>query len=143
MQKWRHYLLGNEFVIRTDHCSLKNLLGQVIQWPEQQYFLTRLLEFSFTIVYKRGKENVATDPLSRLPAIEGEGESTQFSKLTSIFRTGWAEHMNRENQSNLWIHDVSAKVATGDFDLDFEVEAFYITGTDSTWDPLQNSTLEF
>lgn len=28
MHKWRHYLLDNEFVIRMDHCSLKNFLGQ-------------------------------------------------------------------------------------------------------------------
>lgn len=27
IHKWRHYLLGSEFVIRTDHSSLKNLLN--------------------------------------------------------------------------------------------------------------------
>lgn len=57
VQKWRHYLLGGEFVISTDHRSLKNLLGQVFQSPEQQYFLTRLLGFSFSIEYKKGSEN--------------------------------------------------------------------------------------
>lgn len=35
VQKWRHYLLGSEFTIHTNHCSLKNLLCQVIQSPEQ------------------------------------------------------------------------------------------------------------
>lgn len=28
--KWRRYLLGRIFVIKTDHKSLKNLLSQVI-----------------------------------------------------------------------------------------------------------------
>lgn len=34
--KWRHYLLGNHFVINTDHHSIKNMLTQVIQTPDQQ-----------------------------------------------------------------------------------------------------------
>lgn len=82
IHKWRHYLLGSEFVIKMDHSSLKNLLSQVIQSSEQQYFLTQLLGFSFTIVYKRGKENTVTDALSRLPEFNDEG-LTEFSTLVS------------------------------------------------------------
>ena len=33
--KWRQYLLGRFFVIRTDHKSIKELLQQVIQTPDQ------------------------------------------------------------------------------------------------------------
>ena len=33
--KWRQYLLSQSFVIRTDHRSLKELLQQVIQTPDQ------------------------------------------------------------------------------------------------------------
>lgn len=58
MDKWRHYLLGSHFLIKIDHKSLKNLLTQTIQTPEQQIFLCKLLEFDFTI-YKLGKENIA------------------------------------------------------------------------------------
>lgn len=64
VHKWRHYLLGNEFTIRTDHASLKNLLSQVIQSPEQQYFLIRLLGFTINIIYRKGKENDVADALS-------------------------------------------------------------------------------
>ena len=32
--KWREYLLGRFFVIRTDHKSIKELLQQVIQTPD-------------------------------------------------------------------------------------------------------------
>lgn len=34
--KWRQYLLGRRFIIRTDHKSLRELLTRVIQTPEQQ-----------------------------------------------------------------------------------------------------------
>lgn len=36
VKKWRQYLLGNSFMIQTDHRSLKKLMAQVIQTPEQQ-----------------------------------------------------------------------------------------------------------
>ncbi|XP_042005724.1 uncharacterized protein LOC121754429 [Salvia splendens] len=35
VQKWRQYLLGREFVIRSDQKSLKELLQQVVQTPDQ------------------------------------------------------------------------------------------------------------
>jgi hypothetical protein len=37
--KWRQYLLGHFFVIRTDHRSIKELLQQVIQTPDQQKYV--------------------------------------------------------------------------------------------------------
>lgn len=36
VKKWRHYLLGTKFYIFTDHQSLKHILTQQIQTPEQQ-----------------------------------------------------------------------------------------------------------
>ena len=33
--KWRQYFLGRQFIVRTDHKSLKELLTQVIQTSEQ------------------------------------------------------------------------------------------------------------
>lgn len=62
--KWRHYLLGLQFVIKTDHKSLKNLLSQVIQTPEQQAFLYKLLGFDYVIEYKPGVERKVANVLS-------------------------------------------------------------------------------
>lgn len=43
VHKWRQYLLDHKFTILTDHCSLKDLMAQLIQTPAQQYHLTKLL----------------------------------------------------------------------------------------------------
>lgn len=67
VQKWRQYLLGHPFVILTDHKSLKELMSQVIQTPEQQVYLSKLLGYDYTIQYKVGKSNLVADALSRLP----------------------------------------------------------------------------
>lgn len=47
VRRWRQYLLGRRFTIVTDHRSLKQLLSQTIQTPEQQRWLTKLLGFEF------------------------------------------------------------------------------------------------
>ncbi|XP_047979333.1 uncharacterized protein LOC125221252 [Salvia hispanica] len=73
VQKWRQYLLGREFVIRTDQKSLKELLQQVIQTPDQQLYVRKLMGYRFVIEYKRGITNKAADALSR----QHESEGTQ------------------------------------------------------------------
>lgn len=66
VQKWRPYLLGQKFVIHTDHRSLKFLLEQRIGIPTQQRWLSKLMGSDYHNVYKRGKENGAADALSRV-----------------------------------------------------------------------------
>lgn len=97
VQKWRHYLLGSTFTIRTDHHSLKNLLNQVIQTLEQQYFLSKLLGYSYTIIYKSGRENVAADALSRLPVIGEEVSSNQLLAPSCQPLPDWLEILRKEN----------------------------------------------
>lgn len=64
----KHYLLGKEFVLRTDHNSLQwlhnfqGLEGQLARWVEQ------LANFQYKIIHRPGKLHSNADALSRLPA---------------------------------------------------------------------------
>ena len=70
VRKWRQYLLGRPFTILTDHKSLRELMTQVIQTPEQHYYLSKLLRYEYSIQYKTGATNVIADALSRAPSPE-------------------------------------------------------------------------
>ena len=65
VKKWRPYLVGRPFVIKTDQQSLKFLLEQRIGTLAQQKLFTKLLVYSFIVEYKKGKENKAVDALFR------------------------------------------------------------------------------
>lgn len=77
LAKFRHYLLGHKFVIRTDQKSLKSLMDQSLRTPEQQAWLHKFIGYDFTIEYKPGKDSLAVDALSRL------------------FMMAWSEPQNR------------------------------------------------
>jgi hypothetical protein len=65
VEKWRPYLIGQEFVIKTDHRSLLHLTEQKITSKLQQKALLKLMDLNFTIQYKKGTSNSAADALSR------------------------------------------------------------------------------
>lgn len=65
VRKWRQYLLGHRFTIFTDHRSLRELMSQVVQTPEQQFYLAKLLGYDYDIQYKAGTSNIVADSLSR------------------------------------------------------------------------------
>jgi hypothetical protein len=68
---WCPYLLGEHFQIKTNHQSLKYFLEQRISSPEQQKWMTKLFGYDYEIIYKKGKDNVVADALSRKYEDEG------------------------------------------------------------------------
>nr|XP_029143459.1 uncharacterized protein LOC112805764 isoform X1 [Arachis hypogaea] len=84
VDKWRHYLLGRKFTVKTDHQGLKELLTQVVLTPEQQFYLHKLLGYDFDIEYQPRKQNQVADALSRHPETTMTHE---FRAFTSIHLT--------------------------------------------------------
>jgi hypothetical protein len=78
MDLWRPYLLGKRFHIKTDHQSLKYFLDQRLFSLEKQKWVTKLFVYDYEIIYKKGKDNVVTDALSRKYEDEGSLFSLSF-----------------------------------------------------------------
>ena len=66
VDKWRHYLQRQEFIILTDLRSLQYLSEQHLHSDMQRKAMTRLMGLQFKIKYRKGKENMAADALSRV-----------------------------------------------------------------------------
>eukprot|EP00253_Pinus_taeda_P008208 PITA_08208 len=65
LKKWRPYLMGRHFKVKMDHDSLKYFLEQRLSSREKQKWVTKMLGYDFEIIYKKGKQNVVADALSR------------------------------------------------------------------------------
>ncbi|XP_042950388.1 uncharacterized protein LOC122282508 [Carya illinoinensis] len=55
IRKWRHYLVGQHFKVRTDQQALKYLLEQRVGTPAQQKWVSKLLGYDFSVEYRSGK----------------------------------------------------------------------------------------
>lgn len=81
VQKWRQYLLGRPFVVKTDHVSLKHLMEQRLTTPAQSCWLTKLLGFDYKIEYKSESLNRGAYALSRKPEFHYLGISHPCSTI--------------------------------------------------------------
>ena len=97
--KWHHYLYRRHFIIKTDHHSLKYLLQQRVTFPGQHGWLTKLMGYDYEIRYKKGKENIAADALSRMHS--GElmmmAISAISSDLMSEIKSSWETNEELKN----------------------------------------------
>ncbi|XP_071902594.1 uncharacterized protein [Coffea arabica] len=65
LEVWQHYLMPKEFVIHTDHESIKFLKGQGKLHKRHAKWIAFIDSFPYIIKYKKGKDNVVADALSR------------------------------------------------------------------------------
>ncbi|KAJ8000091.1 hypothetical protein DPEC_G00201250 [Dallia pectoralis] len=89
VERWRTYLWGRHFVLRTDHQALTTLLTskgigragmRVARWSAQ------LLCFAYDVAYRPGKLNVTANCLSRLPLPNTEEAEMEPDMVAIIFK---------------------------------------------------------
>ena len=89
LQHFRHYLLGNKVVLRTDHHSLKWL--QTFKRPEGilARWVETLAEFDFTIEHRPGRLHSNVDGVSR-----------PFCKqcLDKVTKVRWVDELDRADE---------------------------------------------
>ncbi len=77
-RQFRHYLLGRQFVLRTDHGSLVWLMrfkhpeGQLARWLEE------LSQFDMVIEHRSGSKHQNADGLSRIPLMDAVCSHSQI-----------------------------------------------------------------
>jgi hypothetical protein len=90
LTKFRQYLVGSKFVVKTDHNSLKYFLEKKDLNERQQKWMTKVHAFNFNIEYVKGKKNIMADALSRRPVT---------CSLMEI-STDWKSHLLMEYSKN-------------------------------------------
>ena len=90
-EKWRHYLWGRRFTLRTDHQALSTIFGpkgsnrvgrRISRWE------ARLLDFTFQVEYIRSERNQVADGLSRLPVLETAWSDDDTVQIASLMGGG-------------------------------------------------------
>ena len=96
-QHFRPYLLGREFLLRTDHGSLtwmqsfKEPEGQLARWLE------KLQEYQFSIVHRQGRKHSNADALSRIPCTQCGRESHVTTESVRLVESEPASSPAAEN----------------------------------------------
>ena len=69
LSTWKHYLLGADFIVQTDHQTLRYFLTQAKLSEKHMRWANFLSMFHFQILHVDGKKNVVADALSRKPQV--------------------------------------------------------------------------
>ena len=119
LKQWEHYLLSKEFVLLTDHFSLKYLQAQKNINKMHARWVSYIQRFDFLIKHQAGKENGVADALSRKETllIMLSAEITAFNHLPMLYETD-------EDFGEIWSH-CTAHIHDRDYHL---VEGFLFKG---------------
>ncbi|XP_064475837.1 uncharacterized protein K02A2.6-like [Ornithodoros turicata] len=115
VEHWHVYLWGRPFTLETDHQALQTLLStqgtghrplRISRW------VSRLLSYNFTVVYKKGKDNEIADALSRLPLPYHAQEPFEDDVVCIVTECISKEQLQRETTSDSVMQDVLRYIRT-------------------------------
>jgi RNase H-like domain found in reverse transcriptase len=100
VKKWRHYLVGTKFIIKTDQMSLKYLVEQRINHTMQHKGLIKLLGLDYTIEYKKRIEN------------RREGYSGNCEEILAISELApqWVSDVKESYVDDQWINLIKQRM---------------------------------
>jgi hypothetical protein len=73
LHKFRHYLLGYQFKMYTNHYALKYLFNKPVLWARICRWLLLFQEYDFEVIVKLGKLNAGPNHLSCILSGEDAG----------------------------------------------------------------------
>lgn len=107
VHKWQSYLVGNHFIIQTDHHTLKYFLQRLAHTQFQQKQVTKLLGFDCEIQFKQGCNNQAADALLRSPltTIDPQLHALYEGELRAISYpySQWIDDLSMDLEKDQWI----------------------------------------
>jgi hypothetical protein len=74
-------LWGRQFLVCTDHFSLKYLLDQRLSTVPQHQLISKLFGFDFTVEYRPGRLNTVADALSRRDAEHAQDAAAELGAM--------------------------------------------------------------
>ena len=97
VRHWHVYLLGTEFILRSDHNPLVHLRKQKDPRGKFSRWIAELEEYNYTVQYIPGKDNVKADLLSRNRAANEQQPQSSFEdKIYTIDHGAFIEQLKRE-----------------------------------------------
>ena len=94
------------FIIKTDQERLKFLLQQKLQTQLQRKGMAKLMGLDYSIQYKKGKENVVADALSR------RHEEGSVAAITTVILK-WCQHVIKSYEGDNIMRELLERVAMG------------------------------
>lgn len=95
---WQYYLIGQKFIIFSDHKPLENFNIKKCNDPDLRQILNFISQFDFEIVYKPGRENLEADCLSRNPVLEENDDGCEDSIIRIVNFLKIEEIVNDQKQ---------------------------------------------
>ena len=103
MEKFNHFLYGNQFILETDQKPLETILARSMNQatPRLQHILIKTLPYNFTVPYLPGLKNQLVDCLLRVGGLQ---DSIKLPKLSIYLITS---QLNARNDSLQQLHEAS------------------------------------